>query len=80
MIEDNLEEYLFEDVQKEVHSWLNVYSDLELKSVTPRDMRFYLWLKMLMDKIDETEKDIHPLSECCNPHIIEEIWPYEKGK
>jgi len=61
--EDDLNQYLFEDVQKNIQSWLDVYSNLELKSVSPRDVRFYLWLKMLMDKVESNENEISDLNK-----------------
>lgn len=62
-MDDDLNQYLFEDVQKDIQSWLDVYSDLELKSVSPRDLRFYLWLKMLMDRIESNENEISDLNK-----------------
>ena len=61
--DDDLNQYLFEDIQKNIQSWLDVYSSLELQSIFPRDLRFYLWLKMLMDKIDSYETEISDLNK-----------------
>lgn len=54
-------EFFEEGIINEIQNWLNIYESLELSCVSNQDIRLYLWLGTLMQKIEDKDKKISEL-------------------
>jgi len=61
--EEEKEQFLFEDVAKEIKKWMDIVEGTTLPCVYLDDLRFYLWLKTLLNKMDKKEQTIAKLKK-----------------
>jgi hypothetical protein len=77
-IAEEREEFLFEDIEKEVKKWMAIVEGTTLPCVYLDDLRYYLWLKTLLNEIDKKEQIIEKLKR--ENSLFSEMMRGKKGE
>lgn len=53
--------FLFEDIEKEIKGWMQIIEDTTLPCIHNEDLRYYLWLRTLLNAIEKKDQTIGKL-------------------